>query len=39
MKKIKEWFLHFVIKCDNIDHNMLINYDGECGYCGGTKKK
>ena len=39
MKRLKKWFSRFIRKCDNIDHNMLIDYDGECGYCKGTNKK
>jgi len=31
--------LYSVMKCDNSDHNMLIDYDGACGYCKGTTKK
>ena len=32
-------FIDGVVNCDDIDHNLYINYDGDCGACGGSVKK
>ncbi len=32
-------FIDGVVNCNDVDHNLYINYDGECGVCGGSIKK
>ena len=35
----EQLLIHNVVNCEDIDHNLYINYDGECGACGSSVKK